>query len=162
MKKSLILLFLIPILGYGQIGESTIAFEKVVEIGSLWIVNAAGTFNGKVKLTKTNDKDYLLSFQDQNFQEISNVVVVKFSATLDELDYLFNELKKTFKSPNEEFKISIGNSILIYDLYRKKEIKITALMESGRTSYFTAGARGLHILFGKEWNKKEWKNYLSN
>ena len=118
--------------------------------------------NGKAKLTKANDNDYLLSFQDQDFQQISNIVIVEFSANSDELAYLFNELKKTFKSPNEEFRISVGNSTLLYKLYRKKEMQITALLDNGKSGYFTLNGAALHILFGKKWNKKEWKNYLSN
>ena len=93
------LFLLIPIMCFGQIGASSSVSNEIIEIGSINLYNSMGTVNGKAKLTKANDNDYLLSFQDQNFQQISSIVIVEFSATSDELDYLFNELKKTFKSP---------------------------------------------------------------
>ena len=105
---------------------------------------------------------YLLSFQDQSFQKISKIVIVEFSASEEEFNYLFDELKSTFKSSKEEFRIEVGNATLVYNLYRKKEMKITAMLKNGEKGYFTTNAAALHILFGKKWNKKEWKNYLSN
>lgn len=156
------LFLLLPIMCFGQIGASSSVSDEIIEIGSINLYNAMGTVNGKAKLTKANDNDYLLSFQDQDFQQISNIVIVEFSANSDELDYLFNELKKTFKSPNEEFRISVGNSTLLYKLYRKKEMQITALLDNGKSGYFTLNGAALHILFGKKWNKKEWKKYLLN
>ncbi len=71
-------------------------------------------------------------------------------------------MKSTFKSSKEEFRIEVGNATLVYNLYRKKEMKITAMLKNGEKGYFTTNAAALHILFGKKWNKKEWKNYLSN
>ena len=161
MKKLLLLLLIAPVLGLGQIGKSSSLSDEKQEIGSINLVNAIGTFNGKAKLTKAYGK-YLLSFQDQSFQKISKIVIVEFSASEEEFNYLFDELKSTFKSSKEEFRIEVGNATLVYNLYRKKEMKITAMLKNGEKGYFTTNAAALHILFGKEWNKKEWKNYLSN
>ena len=159
MKKLLLLLLIAPVLGFGQIGKSSSLSDEKQEIGSINLVNAIGTFNGKAKLTKAYGK-YLLSFQDQSFQKISKIVIVEFSATEEEFNYLFDELKSTFKSSKEEFRIEVGNATLVYNLYRKKEMKITAILKNGEKGYFTTNAAALHILFGKEWDKKMWKNYL--
>ena len=161
MKNLLLLLLIAPVLGFGQIGKSSSLSDEKQEIGSINLVNAIGTFNGKAKLTKAYGK-YLISFQDQSFQKISKIVIVEFSATEEEFNYLFDELKSTFKSSKEEFRIEVGNATLVYNLYRKKEMKITAMLKNGEKGYFTTNAAALHILFGKEWNKKDWKNYLSN
>jgi hypothetical protein len=163
MRKLLLLLLIAPVLGYGQIGKSSSVSNEIFEIGSINLYNPKGTaINGKAKLTRVNVNEYLLSFQDQDFQQISKIVIVEFSAKSDELNYLFNELKKTFKSPNEEFRISVGTSTFLYKLYRKKELKITALLDNGLSGYFTLNGAALHVLFGKEWDKKVWKTYLSN
>ena len=161
MKKLFLIFLIAPVLGFGQIGKSSSLSDEKQEIGSINLVNAIGTFNGKAKLTKAYGK-YLLSFQDQSFQKISKIVIVEFSASEEEFNYLFDELKSTFKSSKEEFRIEVGNATLVYNLYRKKEMKITAMLKNGEKGYFTTNAAALHILFGKEWNKKEWKNYLSN
>ena len=161
MKNFLVVLLIAPVLGFGQIGKSSSLSDEKQEIGSINLVNAIGTFNGKAKLTKAYGK-YLLSFQDQSFQKISKIVIVEFSASEEEFNYLFDELKSTFKSSKEEFRIEVGNATLVYNLYRKKEMKITAMLKNGEKGYFTTNAAALHILFGKKWNKKDWKNYLSN
>jgi hypothetical protein len=161
MKKLLLLLLIAPVLGLGQIGKSSSLSDEKQEIGSVNLWNAMGTVNGKAKLTKAYGK-YLLSFQDQNFQKISKIIIVEFTATDEELDYLFNELKSAFKSSNEEFRIEVGNATLIYNMYRKKEMKITAILKNGEKGYFGTNAAALHILFGKKWDKKAWKNYLIN
>ena len=99
MRKLLLLLLIAPVLGYGQIGKSSSVSNEIFEIGSINLYNPKGTaINGKAKLTRVNVNEYLLSFQDQDFQQISKIVIVEFSAKSDELNYLFNELKKTFKS----------------------------------------------------------------
>lgn len=159
--KKLLLFLLLPVLGFGQIGKSSSLSDEKQEIGSVNLWNAMGTVNGKAKLTKAYGK-YFLSFQDQNFQKLSKIVIVEFSATDEELDYLFNELKSTFKTYNEEFRIEVGNATLVYNLYRKKEMKIFAILKNGEKGYFNTNAAALHILFGKEWDKKEWKKYLTN
>lgn len=162
MKKLFLLLLVLPLFSFGQIGKSSSLSDEKQEVGSVNLVNAIGTFNGKAKLTKAYGK-YLISFQDQNYQKISKIVIVEFSATEEELNYLFDELKSTFKSFNkEEFRIEVGNATLIYNLYRKKEMKITAILKSGEKGYFTTNAAALHILFGKKWDKKVWKNYLNS
>ena len=38
-------------------------------------------------------------------------------------------------------------------------MKITAILKNREKGYFTTNAAALHILFGKEWDKKEWKKY---
>ena len=161
MKKLLLLLLIAPVLGFGQIGKSSSLSDEKQEIGSVNLVNAIGTFNGKAKLTKAYGK-YLLSFQDQSFQKISKIVIVEFSASEEEFNYLFDELKSTFKSSKEEFRIEVGNATLVYNLYRKKEMKKTAMLKKYEKGYFTKNDAALHIQIRKKWNKKEWKNYLSN
>ena len=47
MKKLLILLLIAPTLGFGQIGKSSSLSDEKQEIGSINLVNAIGTFNGK-------------------------------------------------------------------------------------------------------------------
>jgi hypothetical protein len=68
MKKLLLILLIAPVMGFGQIGKSSSLSDEKQEIGSINLVNAIGTFNGKAKLTKAYGK-YLLSFQDQSFQK---------------------------------------------------------------------------------------------
>tara|TARA_A100001015_G_C15018750_1_gene726884 strand:- start:1266 stop:1766 length:501 start_codon:yes stop_codon:yes gene_type:complete len=166
MKKLVLLLLIIPFVSLGQIGQAT-DVEKPKLLGKE--VNLYGTqgINGSVRIFvmgKTNgngQKLYTLKFQNQEYEILQDGVSVPFYASATELDYLFNQMKMVFKLGKSEIKvIPVGDSKFVITKVNSNEILIS--IDGQKNGYFNVNPAGLHFLFGKRWNKKEWKAYLKS
>ena len=170
MKKTL--LFIIPLLTTllnAQIGKVSTP-EELLFLGEN--VNLFGSYgvNGNVNISylKSSCDDengclYSLSFQNQEFNQIENIQRAYFNAKSEELEYLFNEMKKVFKF-QEQISITIGKSTMIVSYSKSIDKTIMITLSGEAKGYFKVNAAGLFYLFGKkeEWNKKTWKAYLKS
>tara|TARA_R100001440_G_scaffold74908_1_gene100949 strand:+ start:513 stop:1013 length:501 start_codon:yes stop_codon:yes gene_type:complete len=166
MKNLLVVFFLFSSHLFSQIGQAT-DVEKPKLLGKE--VNLYGTqgINGSVRIFvigKTNEngqKLYTLKFQNQEYEVLQDGVSVPFYASATELDYLFNQMKMVFKMDKSETKvIPVGDSKFVITKVNSNEILIS--IDGQKNGYFNVTPAGLHILFGKRWNKKKWKAYLKS
>ena len=141
----------------GQIAIKQSISESFETIGEVDLFGGVGsTINGSASLLKISGKDeYVLTFQDQSFKAINASISIRFLATEKELDFLFDELKSCYLSPKEEYSLAIGEDLLMFSNPNSNVIHI-----SSREGYFFTTAAGLYILFGKEWNRKDFKSFL--
>ena len=114
----------------------------------------------ELKKTNVDNKDYyVLSYKNAEYQTIFDIHSIGFYATEAELEYLFNELKKGFKS-KEELKLNIGKTTIMFRKFMKSNIYISNLDGSG--SWFSIPPNLFYELFGKKYDKKEFKSYLKS
>jgi hypothetical protein len=147
----------------GQIGKKQNVNELRELVGEINLFGGVGsTVNGKSKIYKIlNENQFILTYQDQNYQVVESIVSIPFKGDDSDLDYLFNELRSCYKTPNKTYNISVGEHELEFSNTRSNIIQITSV-NNGVESYFFTTSGGLYILFGKKWNKKEFKDYLKN
>ena len=70
-------------------------------------------------------------------------------------------MKMVFKLGKSEIKvIPVGDSKFVITKVNSNEILIS--IDGQKNGYFNVTPAGLHFLFGKRWNKKEWKAYLKS
>lgn len=142
---------------YGQIGKKQSLDASIELVGEVVLYGGQGyTINGKASISRLlNENKFVLTFQNQDYKLIDKVASITFFGSNNDLDYLFNELRSCFKSPKEVFNIKVGEFDLQFSNHRGNEIIVTT--EQG---HFLTTAAGLYALFGKKWNKQEFKNYI--
>lgn len=151
------LFFTLTSLTYGQIGKKLSLDASIELVGEVDLYGGQGyTINGKASVYRIlSENKFVLSFQNQDFKVIDKIASIPFLGTYNDLDYLFKELRSCFKSPKEVFNIKVGEFDVQFSNHRGNEILVTT--EQG---YFSTTAAGLYSLFGKKWNKQEFRNYL--
>ena len=156
MKKILLLLLIAPVLGFGQIQKSNL--PEVSLIGE--VSNPVG-FIASLKKSVVDGKDfYMLTFRNAEYQYLTEVETLSFYADKDDLEYLFLELKKGFKSKSE-MNLDVGKSKLYFNQYINN--KTLLIYVSGEAKgYFSLNGKQLFKLFGKAYNKKAFKEFLKN
>lgn len=151
------LFFSLTSLTHGQIGRKQSLDAAIELVGEVDLYGGQGyTINGKATISRIlNENKFVLTFQNQDYKVIDKVASITFFGSNNDLDYLFNELRSCFKSPKEVFNIKVGKFDVQFSNHRGNEIFVTT--EQG---YFSTTAAGLYVLFGKNWNKQEFKSYL--
>lgn len=156
IKKLVPLLLIIPFISLGQIGST----EKASVGKTIGKAEWYGNWYAELKKTNVDNKDYyVLSYKNAEYQTIFDIHSIGFYATEAELEYLFNELKKGFKS-KEELKLNIGKTTIMFRKFMKSNIYISNLDGSG--SWFSIPPNLFYELFGKKYDKKEFKSYLKS
>ncbi len=157
MKKLLLLLLIAPVLGYGQIGKiNDNQLPETTLIGE--VTNPLGFIASLKKSVIDGDNFYMLSFRNFEYQYLVDAEVLSFNATNDEIEYLFLELKKGFKSKSY-VTLDIGKSKIMFKQYvSNKNLIIT--VSGDANGFFSLTGKQLHTLFNKPFNKKEFKEFL--
>ena len=161
--KNIITLIAVLFISAPVFAQIEVAKEKKEDkiIGEAYLPNGSATM--KMLGEKIGDKDYVwLGFQNQEYQSISDIKSVMFAATEEDLDGLFDILKEIIKTDKEQ-EIKLGtNYILNASKFSDSSIFMYFFKGSRKNGYFTLSPSGLHQLFGKEFDKKEWKQYLKS
>jgi hypothetical protein len=162
MKPYLIFFFVSLVsfnLSYSQIGKKENVNEVLELVGEIDLFGGNGsTINGQSRIHKVlKQGKFILSFQNQDFKVTDNVVSITFNGDDNDLNYLFEELRSCFKTPKEKFFITVGDETLEFSNTNSNIIQIVS-----QDGYFFTTSGGLYILFGKEWNKKDFKEYLKS
>ena len=146
-------------LSYSQIGKKENVNEVLELVGEIDLFGGNGsTINGQSRIHKVlNQGKFILSFQNQDFKVTDNVVSITFNGDDNDLNYLFEELRSCFKTPKEKFFITVGDETLEFSNTNSNIIQIVS-----QDGYFFTTSGGLYILFGKEWSKKDFKEYLKS
>ena len=157
MKKLLFLLLIAPVFGFGQIGKiNDNQLPETTLIGE--VTNPIGFIASLKKSVIDGDNFYMLSFRNFEYQYLVDAEVLSFNATDDEIEYLFLELKKGFKSKSL-ITLDVGKSKLMFKQYiNKKNLIIT--VSGDASGFFSLSGKQLHTLFNKPFNKKEFKEFL--
>ena len=157
MKKQLLLLLIAPVLGFGQIGKiNDNQLPETTLIGE--VTNPVGFIASLKKSVIDGDNFYMLSFRNFEYQYLVDAEVLSFNATNDEIEYLFLELKKGFKSKSP-VTLDIGKSKIMFKQYiSNKNLIIT--VSGDANGFFSLTGKQLHTLFNKPFNKKEFKEFL--
>ena len=164
---SLTLLFVLSLSAQiGKVSES----EKLSFVGGKVNLFSGYGINGKAHISflKSSCKEeigclYALSFQNQEYNQIQDIQKAYFTATKEELDYLFNEMKKVFKF-QKDISIPIGKNTLQVSYIKDIDKSIMVIFSGEANGYFKVNGAALYYLFGKEkeWNKKSWKAFLKS
>lgn len=150
----------------GKVSES----EKLSFVGEKVNLFSGYGINGQVHISflKSSCEEetgclYALSFQNQEYNQIQDIQEAYFTATIEELDYLFNEMKKVFKF-QKDISIPIGKNTMEVSYTKDINKSIMVIFSGEANGYFKVNGAALYWLFGKkkEWNKKTWKAYLKS
>jgi hypothetical protein len=161
MKK--LFLFFLPIYSYAQI--NIISNDSVGEHIGLHIIYFLGRENGGVSLSKLSiiyGKEFLqLIWTNKDYDKIEEKTLVTFPSTSDDINILFETFKKVIKTQKIiNFELA-GNIVTIKPSSVKDEV-IFLYTFNKKIKYFYINAIGIYELFGKAWNKDEWKEFLES
>ncbi|MDA8871208.1 hypothetical protein N9H89_00890 [Flavobacteriaceae bacterium] len=154
----LIISLLISLSSFSQI--STV--EKQDEsktIGQINLYNSTG-LNGTATFQMASIIDgkqyYYLGWQNQDYSTITDIASIMFHATPNEIDSLFDMFKTILKT-GEKQTLNLGDKRLTVSRIAKDTIWFYT-----SDGFFDCNAAALHALFGKPWNKKQWKSFLKS
>ena len=76
------------------------------------------------------------------------------------LSAFFDAVKNTFKSEIEN-NVMLGNGIQIhFKMITSTDVEFLIVNDDIPIGSFSTSATGIHLLFGKPWNKSLWKTFL--
>ena len=150
-----------------QIGESSGEKEQKTLGGIVTLLNGYET-NGsaQISINETTDDNgnpyYMLSFQNQEYTTLTDTQIAGFFASSEDLDYLFGEMKKVFKT-KETTSIPLGRSNMRIS-YMELSKSLFIQMRGQAKGNFKLNVRQFYNLFGRgsELSKKSWKAYLKS
>lgn len=150
-----------------QIGKSS-GEKEVKTLGGVVTLLNGYEPNGsaQIVINETTDENgnpyYMLSYQNQEYTTIRDIQIVGFFASSEDLDYLFKEMKKVFKT-QETINIPLGKSNMRVS-YIKPTKTLFIQMRGEAKGNFSLNVQQFYYLFGRgsEWSKKSWKAYLKS
>ena len=161
MKK--LFLFFLPIYSYTQINiNSNDSFGDHI---GLHIIYFLGRENGGVslgKLPNINGKEFhQLIWANKDYDKEEEKTLVTFPSTSDDISNLFETFKKVIKT--QKIKIfELGDNIVTIKPSSVKDEVIFHFTHNKKIKYFYINIIGVYELFGKTWNRDEWKEYLKS
>ena len=144
MKKLLLILLCLPMIGFGQIGKTTTIPESV-HVG--YNNNFTKFHSLSYYVKEDGTKRYTLHFRNMLYQHLDTYDSFSFNATDKELEYVFNFFKEQIK--NEQTKILDigGNTITASKL--GKGVNISNISDGVLDNHFWLMKKDLERLFGK-------------
>lgn len=141
MKSILVIVItFFTVSSYCQIGNSK-ELQKYYEVG--------GYGSNKLEYSiKDGIKNYILIYKNQEFAQISDMKSISFTATDEELEYLYQELKSMQSLESEKF-LEIGNESIVVKPMSMKWINVYVNQASGLNGFFSLSPKQLDKLFGK-------------
>jgi hypothetical protein len=147
MKK--LFLFLLPVFSFAQI--SITSNDSLGEHIGLHIIYYLGRVNGGVSLGKLPNIDgkefHQLIWTNSDYDKVEERTLFTFQSTSDDINNLFQMFKLDGKLVTIKPSSINDEVIFLYELNEENK-------------YFNINAIGIYELFGKTWNRKEWKKYL--
>jgi len=163
MKKLLLILLLLPITSFSQISEVDES-DLGTQIGVHMFV-FQGSIEGGVTLNKlkieNNVEYHSLIWANDRYDEPGERTELKFKSTTEDINSLFEIFKNVIKTDKQKVLKLENKTVTIKPSSFKDEV-IFMYELNGENKYFFIKAKGLYELFGKPWNKKEWREYLKS
>lgn len=86
---------------------------------------------------------------------------IEFSATQEEYDFLFDQIKEVFKV-KEKKTLLLDQSVKVsLSLITNTDLEFTIYKDEVQQGAFSTSATGIHLLFGKPWDKQAWNIFLN-
>tara|TARA_B110000240_G_scaffold155938_1_gene173219 strand:+ start:182 stop:688 length:507 start_codon:yes stop_codon:yes gene_type:complete len=158
MKKLLLILLCLPLIGFGQINRIETGNDKRTEIGSL------SNVLGDMKILKTvseysNLTTYNISYRNCKYMNINDYSEFTFNETGNDLENLYSMIIDEF---DFEKKGVLYKHALNYKIFN--EIKID--IGKGRTLFLMYGKKGLapitfKFLYKDESGNESWSQWLN-
>ena len=96
---------------------------------------------------------------NKDYDKEEEKTLVTFPSTSDDISNLFETFKKVIKT--QKIKIfELGDNIVTIKPSSVKDEVIFFFAHNKKIKYFYINIIGIYELFGKTWNRDEWKEYL--
>lgn len=120
--------------------------------------------SGTASLIETDANDelrfYRLTFHNQMERSSTDIKTIEFSLSSSAFSAFFDAVKATFKSEIEN-NVMLGNGIQIHlKMITSTDVEFLIVNDEFPIGSFSTSATGIHLLFGKPWNKSLWKTFL--
>ncbi len=107
------------------------------------------------------EKKYRFNYPNQDNFAQKSMKAIDFYASQEKFEALFNQIKNVFKS-KVTTEINLDQNIQLHlQMISTSDIQFTLYKNNSKEGVFSVSATGLHLLFGKEWSKSAWRNYLA-
>ena len=121
---------------------------------------------GNASLNKTQVSKqishYTLVFNNQMERSKSDVRKVDFELTKAQFDAFFDQIKQLFKTGNNS-EYTFGNGLRVQlTMLTPTDVEFMFMNNGLPQGAFSISATGLHLLFGKAWNKNTWKTFINS
>lgn len=121
---------------------------------------------GNASLSKTQVSKqishYTLVFNNQMERSKSDVRKVDFELTKAQFDAFFDQIKQLFKTGNNS-EYTFGNGLRVQlTMLTPTDVELMFMNNDLPQGAFSISATGLHLLFGKAWNKNTWKTFINS
>ena len=114
------------------------------------------------KNTLQDKVTFYFSYSSQENSVPKNKKTIDFMTSQEAFESIFNQAKEVFKSkvPKE---VSLDQNVKMrLEMITNTDIQFRFYKGSNNQGVFSVSPTGLHLLFGKEWNKSLWYNYLAD
>ena len=120
--------------------------------------------SGTASLIETDANDeltsYRLIFHNQLERSSTDIKTIEFSLSGSAFSAFFYAVKATFKSDIEN-SVMLGNGIRVHlKMITSTDVEFLIVKDELPIGSFSTSATGIHLLFGKPWNKSLWKTFL--
>ena len=104
---------------------------------------------------------FRLKYQNKQNSNQGNYKTIEFSATPAEYDLLFNQIKEVFRTKQEKTLPLDKSTKVALRLITNTDLEFTLYKDGVKQGVFSTSATGLHLLFGKVWDKQAWRVFLN-
>ena len=104
---------------------------------------------------------FSLKYQNNQNSNQGGYKTIEFSATPVEYDLLFDQIKEVFRTKQEETLLLDKSTKVALRLITNTDLEFTFYKEEVKQGAFSTSATGLHLLFGKVWDKQAWRVFLN-
>ncbi len=105
---------------------------------------------------------FRFSYSSQENSAQKSKKSIDFMTSQKTFESLFNQVKEVFKSKVSK-EISLDQNVKMHlEMITNTDIQFRFYKAGNNQGGFTVSPTGLHLLFGKEWNKSLWYNYLAD
>lgn len=157
------------------------SFSKVIKYKTLLLLTLfASVFSsaqevmvGKINLMQGNatlvqnkneqrqTSTFRLKYQNKVNSNKGDCKTVEFSATQAEYDFFFDQIKEVFREKEEKTLLLDESVKVVLRLITNTDLEFTIYQDEDKQGAFSTSATGLHLLFGKPWDKQAWGVYLN-
>ena len=125
------------------------------------ILPYGNAFLNKTQVSK-QISHYTLVFNNQMERSKSDVRKVDFELTKAQFDAFFDQIKQLFKTGNNS-EYTFGNELRVQlTMLTPTDVELMFMNNDLPQGAFSISATGLHLLFGKAWNKNTWKTFINS
>ena len=104
---------------------------------------------------------FRLKYQNKQNSNQADYKTIEFSATPAEYELLFHQIKEVFRTKQEKTLLLDKSTKVALRLITDTDLEFTLYKDEVKQGVFSTSATGLHLLFGKVWDKQAWRVFLN-